>query len=205
MKLLHPFTCIVAGPTCSGKTFLVRSIIKEKVIEPKPEKVVWLYAEDQPLYKDLGSSIEFIQGIPDDIESRFDGKAPTTIIIDDLMTQLHSDQRLTRLFTVGSHHRNLSVIFIVQNLFHQGKEMRNLSLNSHYIILFKNPRDRFQVSVLARQMYPGKAKFLEEAYNDATKGHYGYLILDLKPDTDEDFRVRTGILPGDVPLVYMPK
>ena len=121
------------------------------------------------------------------------------------MTQLHSDQRLTRLFTVGSHHRNLSVIFIVQNLFHQGKEMRNLSLNSHYIILFKNPRDRFQVSVLARQMYPGKAKFLEEAYNDATKGHYGYLILDLKPDTDEDFRVRTGILPGDVPLVYMPK
>ena len=203
MSLQHPFTCIIAGPTCSGKTFLVRSIITEKAVDPTPDKVVWLYAEDQPLYKDL--DVEFIQGIPDDLESRFDGKTPTLVIIDDLMTQLHSDERLTRLFTVGSHHRNLSVIFIVQNLFHQGREMRNLSLNSHYLILFKNPRDRFQVSVLARQMYPGNSKFVEEAYNDATRGAYGYLFLDLKPNTQEEFRIRTGILPSDVQHVYMPK
>ena len=157
MSLQHPFTCIIAGPTCSGKTYLVRSIITEKAVYPTPTKVVWLYAEDQPLYK--GLDVDFIKGIPDDLDGRFDGKTPTLVIIDDLMTQLHSDERLTRLFTVGSHHRNLSVIFIVQNLFHQGREMRNLSLNSHYIILFKNPRDRFQVSVLARQMYPGNSKF----------------------------------------------
>ena len=203
MSLQHPFTCIIAGPTCSGKTYLVRSIITEKAVYPPPEKIIWLYAEDQPLYKDL--DVEFIQGIPADLESRFDGKTPTLVIIDDLMTQLHSDERLTRLFTVGSHHRNLSVIFIVQNLFHQGREMRNLSLNSHYIILFKNPRDRYQVSVLARQMYPGNSKFVEEAYNDATRGAYGYLFLDLKPNTQEDFRIQTGILPSDVKHVYIPK
>ena len=203
MSLQHPFTCIIAGPTCSGKTYLVRSIITEKAVYPTPTKVVWLYAEDQPLYK--GLDVDFIKGIPDDLDGRFDGKTPTLVIIDDLMTQLHSDERLTRLFTVGSHHRNLSVIFIVQNLFHQGREMRNLSLNSHYIILFKNPRDRFQVSVLARQMYPGNSKFVEEAYNDATRGAYGYLFLDLKPNTHEDFRIRTGILPSDVQHVYMPK
>ena len=203
MSLQHPFTCIIAGPTCSGKTYLVRSIITEKAVQPPPEKIIWLYAEDQPLYKDL--DVDFIKGIPDDLESRFDGKTSTLIIIDDLMTQLHSDERLTRLFTVGSHHRNLSVIFIVQNLFHQGREMRNLSLNSHYIILFKNPRDRYQVSVLARQMYPGNSKFVEEAYNDLTRGAYGYLFLDLKPNTQEEFRIRTGILPSDVEHVYMPK
>ena len=203
MSLQHPFTCIIAGPTCSGKTYLVRSIITEKAVQPPPEKIIWLYAEDQPLYKDL--DVDFINGIPDDLESRFDGKTSTLVIIDDLMTQLHSDERLTRLFTVGSHHRNLSVIFIVQNLFHQGREMRNLSLNSHYIILFKNPRDRYQVSVLARQMYPGNSKFVEEAYNDATRGAYGYLFLDLKPNTQEEFRIRTGILPSDVEHVYMPK
>ena len=202
MHLRHPFTCIIAGPTCSGKTFLVRSILKQQAIQPEPKRVLWLYAEDQPLYKDLNA--EFIRGIPDDLEKKFNGK-PTLVVIDDLMTALHSDQRLTRMFTVGSHHRNLSVIFIVQNLFHQGKEMRNLSLNSHYIILFKNPRDRFQVSVLARQMYPGNTKFLEEAYQDATKDAYGYLFLDLKPDTQEEFRVRTGILPSDLPIVYMFK
>ena len=35
-----------------------------------------------------------------------------------------------------------------------------LSLNSHYIVLFKNARDATQVAHLARQMYPGKSVIL---------------------------------------------
>lgn len=203
MKLQHPFTCIVAGPTCSGKTYLVKSILENNCIEPKPLKTLWLYAEDQPLHRGLEKKIKFVHGIPDDLDKQFDGKYPTVVIIDDLMTELHSDKRLTRLFTVGSHHRNLSVIFIIQNLFHQGKEMRNISLNTHYIILFKNPRDKLQISVLARQMYPGDSRFLMEAYQDATKKSHGYLMLDLKPNTQDDLRVRSGILPKDLPVVYI--
>ena len=42
-----------------------------------------------------------------------------------------------------------------------------------------------------------------EAYHDATKQAYGYLLIDLKPTTDEALRVRTGILPDDVQLVYV--
>ena len=82
--------------------------------------------------------------------------------------------------------------------------MRNLSLNSHFIILFKNPRDKLQISTLARQMYPGNFKFITEAYADATKQAYGYLVFDLKPETEERLRIRTGILPTDIPLVYIP-
>ena len=205
MILQHPFTCIIAGPTCSGKTFLVRSLINEDCIQPSPKEIIWLYAEDQPLHKTLQKTVKFHKGIPENSEGIINGKSPTLIVIDDLMTELHSDQRLTRIFTVGSHHRNLTVIFIVQNLSHQGKEMRNLSLNSHYLVLFKNPRDRHQISVLARQMYPGNTKFLLEAYNDATKQAFGYLLLDLKPSTEDDLRVRTGILSRDPPVVYIPQ
>lgn len=204
MILEHPFTCIVAGPTCSGKTFLVRSLIKQKCISPFPKKILWLYAEDQPLHKNMGKNIEFFHGIPENLERRFTGKEPVLIVFDDLMTQLHSDQRLTRLFTVGSHHRDISVIFIVQNLFHQGKEMRNLSLNTHYIFLFKNPRDKYQISILARQMYPGKSKFLVKSYDDATQNAYGYILLDLKPHTRDDLRIRSGILKNETPNVYIP-
>lgn len=202
MELQHPFTCIIAGPSGCGKTSLTKAIIQNQLIEPKPTKVVWLYAEDQPMYKSL-EGIEFIQGIPDDLEVRFDRHYNNLLIIDDLMTRFQNDDRLTRLFSVGSHHRNLSIIFIVHNLFSQGKEMRTLSLNTHYIVLFKNPRDRLQISVLARQMYANNARFLMEAYHDATKQAYGYLLIDLKPTTDEALRVRTGILPDDVQLVYV--
>ena len=80
--------------------------------------------------------------------------------------------------------------------------MRTLSLNSHYIILFKNPRDSLQICTLARQMYPGKSKFLVEAFNDATRQAYGYLLLDLKPTTEDRLRIRTGILPDNIQIVY---
>ena len=202
MKLLHPFTCLVSGPSGCGKSSLVKSIINQNVIEPKPTKVLWLYAEDQPMYQGM-KNVEFIQGVPDDLESRFDTTSNNLLILDDLMTQCHSDERMTRLFSVGSHHKNLSIIFIIHNLFHHGKEMRTLSLNSHYIILFKNPRDRQQISTLARQMYPGQSQFLVEAFQDATQDAYGYLLLDLKPTTSETLRIRTGILPNDVQLVYI--
>ena len=202
MKLMHPFTCLVSGPSGSGKSSLVKSIINQNLIEPKPTKVLWLYAEDQPMYRGI-KNVEFIQGIPEDLESRFDARVHNLLILDDLMTQCHSDERMTRLFSVGSHHKNLSIIFIIHNLFHHGKEMRTLSLNSHYIILFKNPRDRQQISTLARQMYPGQSQFLVEAFQDATQDAYGYLLLDLKPTTPETLRIRTGILTNDVPLVYI--
>lgn len=200
----HPFTCIVSGPTGSGKTSLVKAIIQEKVIEPAPKNILWLYAADQPLYKGM-KGVNFYRGIPEDIEQRFDPNTNNLLIIDDLMTQCHSDERMTRLFSVGSSHNNLSIIFIVHNLFHQGKEMRNLSLNTHYIILFKNPRDSQQIATLARQMYPGKSKFLIEAFEDATKSAHGYLLIDLKPQTSEQLRVRTGILPQDTHYVYVNK
>ena len=202
MTSLHPFTCLVSGPSGCGKSSLVKSIINQNVIEPKPTKVLWLYAEDQPMYQGM-KNVEFIQGVPDDLESRFDTTSNNLLILDDLMTQCHSDERMTRLFSVGSHHKNLSIIFIIHNLFHHGKEMRTLSLNSHYIILFKNPRDRQQISTLARQMYPGQSQFLVEAFQDATQDAYGYLLLDLKPTTSETLRIRTGILPNDVQLVYI--
>jgi hypothetical protein len=54
-------------------------------------------------------------------------------------------------------------------------------------------------------MYPGQSKFLVEAFKDATEKPFGYLLLDLKPDTDEKYRVRTCIFPEEKQYVYLPK
>jgi hypothetical protein len=81
-----------------------------------------------------------------------------------------------------------------------------MSLNSHYIVMFKNPRDAHQISILGRQMHPGKSRFLVEAFKDATAKPYGYLLIDLKPDTDEKYRIRTNIFPDDARhYVYVAK
>jgi hypothetical protein len=54
-------------------------------------------------------------------------------------------------------------------------------------------------------MYPGKGHFLIEAFKDATSKAFGYLLIDLKPDTDEKYRVRTGIFNDELQYVYVPK
>ena len=73
----------------------------------------------------------------------------------DLMEGLSNNQRITNLFIKGCHHRSLGFIFILQNIFHRGKELRDMSLNCHYLVLFKSPRDCSKVSHLAKQMLPG--------------------------------------------------
>ena len=83
------------------------------------------------------------------------------------------------LFARGSHRRNLSVIYIVQNLFHQGKGNHSISLNSHYLMLFKNPRDKLQIFNLAKQTYPGQTDFFLNQFEEAVKRPFGYLLIDL--------------------------
>ena len=107
-----------------------------------------------------------------------------------------SGKRIVNLFTKGSHHRNLSVSYIVQNLFHQGKGNLSISLNSHYLVLFKNPRDRLQILTLAKQMYPAQTAWFMEQYDDAVQRPFGYLFVDLKLTTHDSCRSRTNVLPG---------
>ena len=121
------------------------------------------------------------------------------------MQELSNDPRITSLFTKGCHHRNLSVIFILQNIFHRGKELRDMSLNCHYLVLFKSPRDSSQINHLAKQMFPGHVKYMQESFQDATSRPYGYLLCDLKPETPTVFRLRTNVFPGETQFAYVRK
>ena len=100
--------------------------------------------------------IEFKEGIHSDIDSDeyLDVSTRNRIVLDDLMTQMILWQSAD-IFIKGSRHRNLSVIYIVQNIFHQGRETRKISLNPDCIVLFKFPRDKQQVPILARKVNPG--------------------------------------------------
>ena len=148
--------------TGSGKTAWVQNLLQQvqNVIDPPPKRIVWCYSQWQPVYMALVATIpqiEFVKGIPPDLEhdSYFDVNKRNLIVFDDQMIDAGEDKRIVNLFTRGSHHRNLRVIYIVQTLFHQGKGSRSISLNSHYLVLFKNPRDKLQIVTLAKQMYPG--------------------------------------------------
>ena len=143
--------------------------------------------------------IEFVKGIPTALEqdSYFDVNKRNLIVFDDQMIDASKDKQIVNLFTRGSHHRNLRVIYIVQNIFHQGKGRRRISLNSHYLVLFKNPRDKLQILTLAKQMYPGQTDLFLNQYEEVVKRSFGYLLIDLKTTTQDNCRLRTNVLPSE--------
>ena len=147
------------------------------MIDPSPERVTWYYGEWQSAYENLDiPNLHLEEGLP----TSFDASKRNIVVLDDLMAE--TDERVTNLFTKKSHHCNTSVIYLVQNLFPKNKESRTISLNSQYIVVFKNPRDVSQITILAKQMYPGRVKFVQEAFADATSTPYGYILVDLKQD-----------------------
>ena len=137
-----------------------------------PKRIVWFHGRHKPdLFCSLAQEIpgiEFYEGLPTNIEVMFDRSKRNICIIDDLMQSVSVNQLVKNLFTNGRH-LNLSVVFVSQNLFYMGKKCRTISLNSTYIVVFKNPRDQSQIRHLACQMFPSKRKFLQVAYEEQPK------------------------------------
>lgn len=85
--------------------------------------------------------VEFFQGLPSQDIVNLDGQH-CMVILDDLQQQAVNSEFVEKLFTQGSHHKNLSVFYLTQNLFRQGKNACNINLNAHYVVCFRNPRHR---------------------------------------------------------------
>ena len=171
-----------------------------RIVTPVPKEVVWCYGEWQPLYDQM-PDVVFVEGLPDDMDTWT--PKPRLLIIDDLMRE--ADERVTKLFTKGSHHRDISVIYIVQNLFDKNKEHRTISLNTQYLVVFKNPRDASQITHLAKQMYPTQVRFMQDAFKQATSRPHGYLLVDTTQSTPDHLRLRSQIFSLDSAEVYLPK
>ena len=183
-----PFTMTVAGPSRSGKTTWVGKLLKNRFmqIKPTPSRIIYCYTHWQPMYDELKRlipEIEWGDGFP--TEETFLTFSNSLVILDDMMDGIVNDSKMIKVFTEGSHHQNISVIFMTQNIFHRGKTDRTMSLSTQYMVLFKNPRDRQQIKTLARQMYPQEWMTFLEKFRKETDKPYGKLILDLRPNVSE--------------------
>lgn len=147
-----PTTCMVSGATMSGKThFIYRILLNANgMFEIPPQKIIYCYSQYQPLYEEMERNITNLvlyQGLPskEQIEEWTEGIKHTLVILDDLMTQVAKSEETVAVFSITAHHKNCTVFFLTQNLFFQSKNFRSLSLNCHYVVLFRSLRDSRQI------------------------------------------------------------
>lgn len=209
-RLVTPFTAMMAGPTGCGKTRALVALLNAADVKftTLPVEIFLCYGEDQDAYDDIVNNKHLIPVIKHkgliSAEDLFvpDGQH-RLVIIDDLMDQTKGTSIVEDLFTKQSHHLNLSVIFITQNLFYKGN--RTISVNSHYGFLFKNPRDGQSIQNFAKQAYPGNTKYMTDSYADATTQPHSFLLVDMTQQASGNMRLLGQFLtPGKYVTTYLP-
>ena len=207
LRFLAPFTLQCIGATSCGKSWFTRRLIENKdvMIHPPPDFVLYCYSEWQSMFEEM-QDVTFNKGLTEDVISReaLNGRS-CLLVIDDLADEV-CPKLLSAIFTKLAHHRQLSTLFLCQNLYYRGlKCMRDINLNSHYSVLYKQPRDKSSICTLARQIFPDNYQYLIDSYMDATQEPYSYLLIDSKPTTPDKIRLRSKIFPGEDTVVYQPK
>jgi hypothetical protein len=192
----------------SGKTTLLYKILKNRkeLFTTPPEKIMYFYGVWQKMFDSMERElpVDFVEGLPaKDIIDEFADGTSRCIVLDDLMSDVVKSIDMQHIFTRGSHHKNITVIYLNQNMYCQGKFSRTLSLNTQYIFILKCPRDTTQLALMGRQIGVGKS--LIEAYEDVMANYpYGYLMLDLSPHNNDGYKLKTNIFPEEDEVVYIP-
>ena len=105
LKFSHLFSCIVSGPSVSGKSsFVIRFFQNLHYLCTEPTfavGIVWWYGEKSavPSPHQLPANVRFNEGVPEDFGSA--NGEPCLVILDDLLNDVYSKQ-VYELFTRGA-------------------------------------------------------------------------------------------------------
>ncbi len=230
IRIKCPFVMEVCGPSQSGKSEWVGKLIRYQLeLLEHPAKAIFWCSPHGHLPSNLSEvddvPIHSIKGLPwgaggdisgiirqyadSEKDEKRKGKPPhLLIIIDDFAQENKNSKELTELYTKGSHHNNISIIQIMQNIFWSGSDSRTRSLNAHYMVLMRQQRDLQQIRRLSRQVTDSEAnhKAFLDSYKAATgQRQYSYMFISFHPRDDTDLLLRANIFPGEKPkLLFKP-
>jgi hypothetical protein len=199
----HPFNMVVGGASGSGKTQWVLRFLENhsRLISPPVDHVLYCYGiYNQSVLSLEKAGFETHFGLPTEKMIKEKPK-PLLLILDDLMMEAKSNFN-DLLFTRGSHHWGVSIIFITQNMFE--KSLKTARNNAHYLVLLRNPSGQLQIRNLGVQLFPGRLGYFMDAYKSATEQNFGYLVIDMHPSSPDMVRLRTDIFPSNPEILFSP-
>ena len=169
LTLKHPSRIIVFGPSGSGKTTLVERLLlySTEIFGHSFQNIIYISGQAFPSIEYVNCVlIKKLSELNEDVIDGLNVDQRNLLIFDDNI-YLTNDRLMSDIFTKLSHHRNLTVILLLQNLFPKTKFSRDISINSNYIILMANPRETTQIKRLSQQI--DGSNFIYECFKNETK------------------------------------
>ena len=185
IRLKEGFKLFIAGPSRSGKTYFIDSFLKhlnDISINP-PKIIIYVYKVWQPKYSDMKVDY-FIEDCEALDKKIFENtKSLSSLVVFDDLINSKSLPMIAKLFTVDARHKNMSMIFVTQKMFVNNDNFRQISQNSDYYAVFKNPRNALEIRTLAHQMTPGTMD-LVSYFTKATQDPYSYLFINFTQECE---------------------
>ena len=200
-KIEKPFRMIVGGGSGTGKTYFTQKLVNANHFSTPFDKIVYCYPEYL-----LESPVEFDQIVdyrPGLGDLEFFSSLPrnTLIIYDDLMNECGNSKDIMKLFSVIARKRQLSIIFLVQNLFDRTQQFRNIRLNATHLVMFKfHAAQDVQIRLL-RDL--GMQHFIsKQSLARVFSSPYAYIMLDIHPNRQSSFGCITSNILRENFIIY---
>lgn len=207
LKIAVPTTIILAGPTQTGKSTIIRKLIKyqDRMFRKPFDRILYFYdtrTKDYDAMEDEIPNIKFIKGLQEDkiAAENFDSQQNNLVIIDDLGKTSLNSLEVDKLFTQTMHHRNVTVILVLHKLVGQhSKYGVEIVENAKCYIFTKHRPASGNVACLGRRIFPNYKDFVSDAYEQVCRSpHYTHMMVDCGSDVRMELAVRQNIFPEDI-------
>jgi len=198
-RFIVPFRCGIFGPSESGKSTLIRDLLKyrdivfnqefQRIIYCLPCQTQHSRMEYVDSLREVCINVEIREGLPDLNSHCFKNKTEhKLLILDDLSKSVVNSADYLSLMTQGSHHFNISLIYTSQNYFEKSVHGKTFHRQLSMKIVFEDKSDMSVLQNMSRTIF-GKVGYLSSAMELLKKsypkdksyylviGNYSYLLF----------------------------
>ena len=192
-KLEKPFRIIIGGGSGCEKTHLLKKLVDRNHFSSPFDKIVYIYPsylDDIPV--EFDPIVEYQPGL-NDIQYFTSLPKNTLLLFDDMMSECGGSNDIMKLFSVIARKKNISIIFLVQNIYDQTKQLRNIRLNATGFFIFKfysanDVNFRLLRDLGLNHIMP--KHLMESIYSK----NFEYIYIDVHPERHSQF----GCLKGNI-------
>jgi len=211
LKINSPSTMCISGPSMCGKTTFILNLIKHRNEMFKATFSRIIYCQPHTLQqpttfekiKAMFPNAEHCFGLPNFAALNLSFNIlPVLIVLDDLMHEIVQSPEFVKIVTQDVHHRNLTVIFTLQNYYvPTGRSVgKTITKNCQYRVFFFNMLEQRETSTISSALCDS-AQFMGSAFKYLASKfpqESNYLLIDGRfRSSCPDFFCRSCIFPNE--------